>query len=400
MKIAIITSGILPVPAVQGGAVENLIDYYLEYNEKVEENDITIYSIYDKKAKSTSLVANSKHTHFSYINDKSLWYRMRRKVFGIFHNKVDLYYNHYIEFFLFNVIKYLKVRKYDTIIMENRPGYTLKIHRECPLANLVLHLHNDLLNLNTPHSADILNALSLVVTVSDFIKNQVNTITFSDKVITCYNGIDINRFSIKQKKESERYRFGFKNSDFIVLYSGRIIPEKGVKELIDGFIQVLSYHDDIKLLIAGGNFFGNEIINNDYTKQLHKMSCSYKYNIKFTGFIPYDDIPSLLKCCDIGVIPSIWDDPFPLSCLEGLAGGLPLIVTRSGGMPEIVNNECAIILERNDNLSRSIADSILLLYEDDALRYRMSQNAIKRVGPFNKETFASNFLMLIHKFTS
>lgn len=46
MKIAILTSGILPVPAVQGGAVENLIDFYLDYNDKNKLHDITIYSVW------------------------------------------------------------------------------------------------------------------------------------------------------------------------------------------------------------------------------------------------------------------------------------------------------------------------------------------------------------------
>jgi hypothetical protein len=45
MKIAILTSGILPVPAVLGGAVENLIDYYLENNNQHQLHDITVYSV-------------------------------------------------------------------------------------------------------------------------------------------------------------------------------------------------------------------------------------------------------------------------------------------------------------------------------------------------------------------
>ena len=45
MKIAILTSGILPVPAVQGGAVENLIDYCLEYNERHSLHEIMVFSV-------------------------------------------------------------------------------------------------------------------------------------------------------------------------------------------------------------------------------------------------------------------------------------------------------------------------------------------------------------------
>ena len=51
MKIAILTSGILPVPAVLGGAVENLIDFYLEYNNEHKLHDITVYSVSNKKVK-------------------------------------------------------------------------------------------------------------------------------------------------------------------------------------------------------------------------------------------------------------------------------------------------------------------------------------------------------------
>ena len=45
MKIAILTSGILPIPAVQGGAVENLIDYCLEYNERHSLHEIMVFSV-------------------------------------------------------------------------------------------------------------------------------------------------------------------------------------------------------------------------------------------------------------------------------------------------------------------------------------------------------------------
>ena len=62
MKIAILTSGILPIPAVLGGAVENLIDFYLEYNEIHKLHDITVYSVYHPEAiKHPAL--SSKYNH-------------------------------------------------------------------------------------------------------------------------------------------------------------------------------------------------------------------------------------------------------------------------------------------------------------------------------------------------
>ena len=50
MKIAILTCGMLPIPAVQGGAVENKIDFILEYNDRMKLHDITVYSPWNKEA--------------------------------------------------------------------------------------------------------------------------------------------------------------------------------------------------------------------------------------------------------------------------------------------------------------------------------------------------------------
>ena len=69
MKIAILTSGILPVPAVQGGAVENLIDYYLEYNNQHRLHDITVYSIAPPPS---TPKADTPYVHYHHIKMKSL----------------------------------------------------------------------------------------------------------------------------------------------------------------------------------------------------------------------------------------------------------------------------------------------------------------------------------------
>ena len=71
MKIAILTSGILPVPAVQGGAVENLIDFYLEYNDRHRLHDITVYSVWHPDVKRHPAL-RSEVNHYTYINGKTL----------------------------------------------------------------------------------------------------------------------------------------------------------------------------------------------------------------------------------------------------------------------------------------------------------------------------------------
>ncbi len=396
MKIAIITSGILPVPATQGGAVENLIEFYLAENEKKQMHDITVYSIYDKNIEFSNLYKrNSKFTHFSYIKDKLLWYRIKRKLFFLVYRKYDSYYNYYIEYFLHSVLKKMGKYYYDIIILENRPGYALRVHAKYPNARIILHLHNDLLNINTLHSVKIRSFLYKIITVSEFIKKRVETIKGMNSVEVCLNGINLDVFNNLKSKDFIRNELGFRNDDFIVVFSGRIIPEKGVKEFIMAY-SYLSFLPNLKFLILGGAFFGNMNSQSEYERDLKNIVSVYgKDKIIFTGFLPYSKIPEFLKCSDVGIVPSVWDEPCSLTSIEGMAAGLPMIVTNSGGIPEFIDTKCAIILKRNENLPYSIADAILYLYNHKNVMNSMSDHSILRSSMFNKETYSELFLKLL-----
>ena len=78
MKIAVLTSGILPVPAVQGGAVENLIDFYLEYNHQHKLHDITVYSVADKAVRNHPAL-QSDVNHYVFIDMDSWLAKLRKK---------------------------------------------------------------------------------------------------------------------------------------------------------------------------------------------------------------------------------------------------------------------------------------------------------------------------------
>lgn len=95
MKIAILTSGILPVPAVLGGAVENLIDFYLEYNDNHNLHDITIYSVWNPKVIHHP-ATRSKKNHYIYINTNSLFSKIKKRIYHFI--KKDWYYHYSIEY--------------------------------------------------------------------------------------------------------------------------------------------------------------------------------------------------------------------------------------------------------------------------------------------------------------
>lgn len=385
MRIAILTSGILPIPAVLGGAVENLIDYYLEYNNQHQVHDVTVYSVAPPHS---TAKAESLYTHYHYINTRSLWHRLKRAYYMRTHK--NGYYNGYIEYFLHEALKHIKRQKFDAIILENRPGYALPLS-EVTDAKLIVHLHNDFLNSESKQAQAIARACHSVITVSDFIKQRVETVLSPQlKVTTVHNGINLPRFY--QATPLSRSSLGFTEKDFIVVYSGRINPEKGVKELIQAFKRLKDY-PHIKLMIIGGSFFGNEQGHDPFIQSLQEEAKELSNRIIFTGYVPYEQIPSYLKMADVAAVPSMWDDPFPTTILEAMAAGLPIVATHSGGIKESCG-QCAIIVEKS-SVIEGLHTSLLNLYNNPSCRSTMIEKGLSISKQYAKERYAEDFFKAI-----
>lgn len=391
MKIAVLTSGILPVPAVQGGAVENLVDFYLEYNEQHQIHDITIYSVWHPSIKKLSPVLASCN-HFYYINTSSLIAKVKRKFYALLHHHE--YYNPFIEYFFECAWQDIKKKQYDCIILENRPGYTYKLSQR-GYSNLILHLHNDYLHKEISKARIIIENLRMVITVSNYIAQQVKTIsdnypTTFPKVVTVYNGINLQQFNKKERTKITRPSLGFADSDFVLVYSGRLNKEKGIAHLIDAML-LLNDISSIKLMIIGSTFFGNETNEDTFVRTLKEKSNPIKDRLVFTGFIPYEHMPEFLQLADISVIPSICAEAFGMTVAEAQAMGLPTITTNRGGIPEIVSSDSAIVVPTDNHLVQHLADAIRKLYNTPELRSQMSTAAKLNAAKYNKEQYARNF---------
>ena len=389
MKIAILTSGILPVPAVQGGAVENLIDFYLDYNNRHKLHDITIYSTYDEKTASHPAL-QSDVNHYKYIKTNSLTARIRKRISRFF-QKQNRYYDFHIEYFIREAIKEIRKKHFDLIIMENRPAFSLHFKNG---ERIAYHLHNDNLNINIRKAEDIYNAAETIICVSDYITDRVRTINKNDiKTRTVYNGIDIARFS-KVNSSVTKASLGLKNNDFVIAFIGRIIPDKGIKQLIEAMLLLTDY-SDIKLLVIGSSFLGSNSGNSSFHNSLNELSKPIESNIIFTGYVNYDKIPEYLYFADIATVPSVWEEPFGLTCIESLAAGLPLITTYKGGIPEVVDEKSAILLNADNSLPQSLADAILNLYNNKEQRKKMSKEARLHASHFDKDEYSKNFFKAI-----
>ena len=178
--------------------------------------------------------------------------------------------------------------------------------------------------------------------------------------------------------------------DFVLLFSGRINNEKGIEELISA-MNIIGRDYPIKLLVLGGSFYGITDNNNPFISKLREMAEPVKDKIIFTGFIPYKEMPSYLRLTDVAVLPSTWDEPFGLTMAEAQAMGLPIITTRRGGIPEVVSEKNAIMLDTDEHFIENLANAILDLYKHPEKREDMAKASLERSKLFDKETYAKNF---------
>lgn len=381
----------MPVPAVQGGAVENLTDYYLEYNNIHRLHDITVYSVWHPDVEQHPAL-KSDVNHYVYINVNSFWAKILKRFYKWLHR--DGYYFYTIEYFIDMVLLKLRHKKFDMILIENRPGYALKLIGKTD-AKLVYHLHNGKLDSTIKDYQTIYNAATRIITVSDYITNCIKSINPEDtKAVTVHNGIDLTAFYMEKVVKAERNNYKLDVKDFVMFYSGRITKEKGIAELLSA-MTLLKDYPNIKLLFVGDVFYGAKANWAPFLDKINSLRETVGSQVISTGFIPYGKIPGLLAMSDIAVIPSVWDEPFGLTVAEAQAMGKPIITTRRGGIPEVVSEENAILLDTDEHFVDNLANAILDLYEHPEKRLKMAEASAARSKMFDKDTYAKNFFKAI-----
>ena len=148
-------------------------------------------------------------------------------------------------------------------------------------------------------------------------------------------------------------------------------------------------------MILGSTFFGDANKDDCFVSALKEKAQKIQNQIVFTGFIPYDKMPDYLHLADIAVLPSMWEEPFGLTVAEALASALPLITTRSGGIPEICEGVATIV--NRENIVSNLAAAILDLYHHPDKREQMATAALKRAKLFDKEAYAEKLFAALEE---
>jgi glycosyltransferase involved in cell wall biosynthesis len=183
------------------------------------------------------------------------------------------------------------------------------------------------------------------------------------KSVVIYNGVDHTLFD-PQKFDSHtvRARLGLDDGDRVFGIVAALRPEKAHTVLLDATRLVVDKLPEAKLVIVGD---GPERAN----IERHISSLGISRSVLMTG--ARSDIPPLLSAFDVAVLCS-YTEAFPISVLEYMAAGKPVVATRVGGMEEVTQEgETAFLVP--PGAAPELADSILQLLTDDEAARRMGR---------------------------
>lgn len=192
------------------------------------------------------------------------------------------------------------------------------------------------------NSNKIYDCFDSIICCSEFMKSKMDTNPiFKDKTVAIHNFIE----SIEAKDvEKEDY----------VLYFGRYSKEKGIETLISA--------GDLNLVCAGSG---------DYEDKINECS-----HIKNVGFKSGEELESLIRKAKCSIYPSIWYENCPFSVMESIMYGTPVVASRIGGIPELVEDgKTGFLFEAGnaDEMTKAIKEII----EDDSLANQLAENCKK-----------------------
>jgi glycosyltransferase involved in cell wall biosynthesis len=191
-----------------------------------------------------------------------------------------------------------------------------------------------------------------------------------DRVRVVANPIDPQLLAeaIRAGEETERQR-----SCPLVLYTGRLALVKGTVPLLEAIRIVRAWELSARFVLAGPW----QMPGQPEDHGLEKKTDTRQGTVSWLGHVPWQELVDLYRQADVFVMPSYYES-FGISCLEAMAFGLPVVATRAGGLPEVVQDGVTGVLVAPGD-AHALADAITHLLRDPELRRRLGNQGRERV---------------------
>ena len=186
----------------------------------------------------------------------------------------------------------------------------------------------------------------------------------ADKVVVIHNGIDLSPFHTRsaEDKAAVRQELGLGEDDPVLGAVGHLVTHKGHEHLVQAFPKILEACPRGRLLLIGDG------LRRERLAQLAE-ELGIGDRTVFTGV--RRDVPRLLSIMDVFVLPSL-NEALGLAIIEAMASRVPVVASRTGGIPEVVRHrETGLLVEPAS--PAQLAQAVLEILHDPALAKSMAQ---------------------------
>lgn len=202
-------------------------------------------------------------------------------------------------------------------------------------------------------------SIDAFISPSVFMKNKLVEYKFDKNKLFHINNFLLKNNYKKINKKDEKY----------ILYFGRLNEAKGIYKIV----KLAKLLPQIKIKLAG-----KFDVKNVETDVLQKINDNNIQNIEFLGFKNQTELQKIIRNSRCVIAPSQWHENQSYSILEALSLGIPIVATKMGGNPEIVQDGVnGLLFDRND--INDFAKKVLLFWNNEKLANKMGESARKYI---------------------
>jgi teichuronic acid biosynthesis glycosyltransferase TuaC len=325
---------------------------------------------------------------------KLLWFRKKWREYGETESKevregINVYYPRYFvipgKFFssFSGIFMYCSVRTLiKRLIGTEKRKTILHAHTILPMGLAVIFLKKelDLKIVCTAHGSDInlypyrsklsyiftkyvLNRADSLIAVSEKLKKKIQDIVNRNDIRVVTNGVDHEKVA---GKATDIISHAVERDATTILFVGTLCFEKGVRELLQAFKLLRNEYKHLSLIMLGNNLMPKWI--DSFITENHLKNC-----IELAGNVDHKEIRKYYSRASIFTLPS-YSEGMPTVMFEAMANKLPIIISRVGGVEEVINDGINGMLVKAGSV-QDLYEKLKLLIEDEKLRNLLSENA-------------------------
>jgi len=205
------------------------------------------------------------------------------------------------------------------------------------------------------------------------------------KIKVLQPGVDLSHFS---KKNVIKYRNLTLNTNIKILFVGRLVEEKGIRDILNIYLEIKKEFPNIELIIVGNGPLSSLVTNTIFENK--------DSNITWYPSISYDDMPKIYSISDIFIHnskgSSTWLEQYGMVIIEALSCGLPIIALNKGSLPEIIGTAGLLA-----NLVSDLKNNLIKLIQNEKIRENLSRKAVVLAKKKYDRNIYSNKLLIMYK---